>query len=286
VDGPCGNPAVATEDSELTTKEVRRLPIRAALVLSWASCLMTLPAAGGWEPAQAAEKGGHGPKWSYEGDSGPEHWGKLSEDWHVCTFGTQESPIDLQGAIPARMGELEVRYAEMPMTILNNGHTVQVNAAPGATLGLHGQDYELLQVHFHHPSEHLLGSRRFPMEAHFVHRGPDGGLAVVGVFIEEGAGNESLERILAATPQEPSEPVVVKGASFQPEGLLPAERGYLRYNGSLTTPPCTENVAWIVLQTPVQASGEQIARFAKLYPMNARPIQQMNRRFLLEASSN
>jgi carbonic anhydrase len=207
----------------------------------------------------------------------------LSQQYEVCSTGTQESPVDLRDPVPAALGALELRYPEMPLRIVNNGHTIQVEAAPGGTLRLGGKDYELVQVHFHHPSEHLLAGRRFPMEAHLVHRGLDGGLAVVGVLIEEGARSEALAPVLDSAPPKEAAARTIAGATFQPGSLVPPEHGFLRYNGSLTTPPCTENVEWAVMAQPAQASRQQIEAFARLYPMNARPLQALNRRFLLQS---
>jgi carbonic anhydrase len=144
-----------------------------------------------------------------------------------------------------------------------------------------GTRYELVQFHFHHPSEHLLSGKKFDMELHFVHRSEAGRLAVLGVFIQPGAANAALGPIWAAMPAEAG-PARDAGAVVRPAALLPATRGYFRYTGSLTTPPCSEGVLWTVYKDPIEASPDQIRRFAALFPVNARPAQSVARRYLLE----
>ena len=176
--------------------------------------------------------------------------------------------------------------APLAARVANTGHSIQVDAPPGSRLSMEGRTYELLQFHLHHPSEHLLDGRRFPMEIHFVHRGPgDDVLGVVAVFVEHGARNEALEAVLANMPAEAGavREAADAGAAVQPHRLLPAGREFLRYEGSLTTPPCSENVDWAVLTRPIQASPEQGSAFGRLYAHNARPLQPLNRRFLLRS---
>jgi carbonic anhydrase len=237
------------------------------------------------QPAPAERRPGDGTEWGYAGPGGPEHWAGLSADYKVCATGNQESPIDLRGAIPAKLGDLLIEWRPLPLRVTNTGHSVQVDAPPGSRLSMGGRAYELLQFHLHHPSEHLLDGRRFPMEIHFVHRGPGGdALGVVGVFVEHGAHNEALEAVLANMPAEAgASREAPAGAVVQPHRLLPAGREFLRYEGSLTTPPCSENVDWAVLTQPIQASPAQVSAFERLYANNARPLQPLNRRFLLRS---
>ncbi len=236
----------------------------------------------GQSPPERSEGGRH-VEWGYVGPSGPEHWAELNASYKVCSAGTQESPIDLRGPIPAKLGGLDIEWRPLPLRVTNTGHSIQVDAPPGSRLTMEGRTYELLQFHLHHPSEHLLEGRRFPMEIHFVHRGPGGVLGVVGVFVEHGAPNAALGSVLANMPAEAPASREVAGAALEPQRLLPAERGYLRYEGSLTTPPCDENVDWAVLTQPIQASPEQVGDFERLYANNARPLQRLNRRFLLRS---
>ena len=223
------------------------------------------------------------PHWGYEGAAGPDHWSDLSADFRACALGTQQSPIDLIGAIKADPGSLVIDYQKMPLRVWNNGHTIQVNTPPGSKLRTGSVSYDLRQFHFHHPSEHLLAGKRFDMECHFVNQAADGSLAVIGVFIKPGAANASLAPIWQAMPSEEGSDKAVAGVTIDTIGLLPKHRSYLRYMGSLTSPPCSETVTWSVFRTPVEASPEQIRRFAALFPMNARPLQQEDRRFVLQA---
>ena len=245
------------------------------------TCLSTIS-------AFAAEKGGQGgahgspPHWGYEGAEGPMNWGQLSPEYKACSLGVQQSPIDLTAAIPADAGPIDVSYRRVPLKVINNGHTIQVNCDPGSGIMVDGKRFGLLQFHFHHPSEHALDGTRFDMEAHFVHASEDGVLAVLGVFIRQGESHPLLAPIWRAMPEKAGPERTVSSEMISPADLLPADRRYFRYLGSLTTPPCSETVIWSVYRTPVNASGEQIRQFAGLFPMNARPLQPLHRRLLLE----
>jgi len=246
------------------------------------------PLCAGIAGALAAEaKGAAGqvaahPHWSYEGAGAPEHWGRLEPQFRVCDLGLEQTPIDLKGAVKAELSGVAPAFAEMPLTIVNNGHTVQVNCPPGSHTVIAGERFELLQFHFHGPSEHTINGKRFAMENHFVHRSASGRLAVLGVFINEGAPHAALEPVFAAFPEREG-PARATGATLRPAAMLPTERGYFRYAGSLTTPPCSEGVLWTVFKEPIEASSAQIRRFAALFPDNARPVQAVHRRFLLES---
>ena len=230
------------------------------------------------QTARAAE--GHG-SWSYEHGHGPAAWGQLDPAYAACSAGTQQSPIDLRDAVTADLPPAAIAWRPIGLSeIVHNGHTIQVNTSGGGGMQLDGAGYDLLQFHFHHMSEHTMDGRQFPLEVHFVHKASDGqGLAVVGVFFEEGAANPVLAPIWAAMPMRKGE--AAGSGTIDPAGLLPASRAAFRYAGSLTTPPCSEVVAWTVMKQPVTASAEQIGRFAKLFPNNFRPVQPLNRRFLL-----
>jgi len=228
-----------------------------------------------------AAEGAH--HWSYEGDGGPAKWADLDAANKVCAIGSQQSPIDIGTSVKSQLPPLKIDWAKSADTIVNNGHTIQLNFAEGSALTLGNVKYKLVQVHFHRPSEHLIAGKNFPMEAHFVHRAEGGGLAVVGVLMTTGKANAAFSQIAATMPAKEGEPVKAD-ARINPNTLLPAKRSYYRYSGSLTTPPCAEVVEWLVLSTPVEVADADVASFAKLYPMNARPAQQMNRRFLLQSS--
>ena len=219
--------------------------------------------------------------WAYEGATGPEHWGELSADFKVCNLGLEQTPVDLKGAVRAVVGRLDISFQPMKLRVVNNGHTIQVNCDAGSASEIGGTRFELVQFHFHHPSEHLLAGKAFDLECHFVHRSAAGDLAVIGVFIRPGASNSGLEPVWAAMPREQG-PERATGMVFDPSDLLPKERGYFRYAGSLTTPPCSEGITWTIFKEPVEASPEQIRQFASLFPVNARSVQSIHRRFLLD----
>jgi carbonic anhydrase len=220
--------------------------------------------------------------WSYEGTTGPQKWGDLDAASKACSIGSQQSPVDIGPTIRAQLPRLDIKWPTQANTIVNNGHTIQLNFAPGGRLVLGQDSYDLLQVHFHRPSEHLIGGKDFPMEAHFVHRNAAGNLAVVGVLMEAGRRNPAFVRVTATMPDKEG-PAIKADPAFNPRKLLPGKLGYYRYPGSLTTPPCSETVEWLVLANPITVAADDIAAFAKLYPMNARPVQQANRRAVLRS---
>ena len=227
-----------------------------------------------------AAEGAH---WSYEGDGGPAKWGDLDAANKACSIGSQQSPIDIHGTVKSQLPALKLAWAKNADTIVNNGHTIQLNFAEGSSLTFGDTTYKLLQVHFHRPSEHQIGGKNFPMEAHFVHRAESGALAVVGVLLSTGEPNPAFGKIVATMPAKEG-PAVKADPGIDPNALLPANLGYYRYPGSLTTPPCAEIVEWLVLTDPVQVAETDVAAFAKLYPMNARPVQKDNRRYVLQSS--
>ena len=220
--------------------------------------------------------------WSYEGATGPQHWGDVDAASKVCSLGSQQSPVDIRGTVKSQLPPLKISWRKNADTIVNNGHTIQLNFAPGSTLNLDNDSYTLLQVHFHRPSEHLIGGKNFPMEAHFVHRNAAGNLAVIGVLMAAGKANAAFGKIVAAMPAHDG-PAVKADAAINPSMLLPAKQGYYRYAGSLTTPPCSEVVNWLLLRESIQVAQADVDAFAKLYPMNARPVQKDNRRFVLSS---
>jgi carbonic anhydrase len=225
---------------------------------------------------------GTGAHWGYEGAEGPIHWGELDPKWHSCADGRNQSPIDIQATVDADLPPLELHYAVGGDDEINNGHTVQVHYQPGSSITVDGRDYALKQFHFHAPSENHIGGREYPLEAHLVHADADGNLAVIAVMFEEGAHNHALATAWQDMPERPgTHHELLTRASA--EALLPAERGYYRFNGSLTTPPCSEGVVWLVMKQPVAAGADQIGQFARVmgHPNN-RPVQPLNARVVLE----
>ena len=219
--------------------------------------------------------------WAYAGEEGPENWQKLSTDFAECGMGRMQSPIDLGESNSHGFLEVAAHYSATPLTILNNGHTVQVNFATESSLVSGGAAFKLLQVHFHTPSEHAVSGKRYPLVAHFVHSNANGELAVLGVFFEEGAANAELDKIVAAAPHHHQDAQEVSGVTFDPAGMVPGDLSVYRYMGSLTTPPCSEGVNWHVAIEPMTASAEQLAALREIMGDNARPVQQRNNRLLV-----
>jgi carbonic anhydrase len=267
----------------VTARVSRRRAIQ-QLAIGSVACPTCLSLLAGHEVHADSSAASHGdaPHWSYEGEAGPENWGQLSADFRVCELGFEQTPIDLKNAVSAQLLGVEPEFQSMPLKIVNTGHTIQVNCEPGSRTRIDGRQFELLQFHFHHPSEHLLSGRAFDLELHFVHRSDAGQLAVLGVFIRQGAENAALQPIWAGMPTEAG-PAQEIGTPIRPAELLPMERGFFRYQGSLTTPPCSEGVLWTIFKQPIEASEDQIRKFAALFPANARPVQGVNRRFLLQS---
>jgi len=223
------------------------------------------------------------PHWEYEGTHGPANWGTLDKAYANCVSGKQQSPIDIRQVQAASLPSITFSYQRSPLKLIDNGHTIQINYAPGSFITWGDQKYELQQFHFHHPAEEKVFGKSYPLVAHLVHKNAAGRLAVVAVLFTEGdAFNPTVERLWHALPTEKGEEMAPDGLSVNAGDLLPAERGYFTFSGSLTTPPCTEGVTWFVLKTPVPLSKEEIAMFAQRYPHNARPVQPRNGRVIQE----
>jgi len=222
------------------------------------------------------------PHWSYKGASGPKDWGKLDSTYTSCSMGHTQSPIDIRGAKKSDLPALEFDYKAVPLNIIDNGHTIQVNYAAGSTLAVGGKTYTLKQFHFHHPSEEHINGHGYDMVAHLVHADAEGHLAVVAVLLKKGETNTFLDSVWKSIPAEKEKAVDVPGVTVNVKDLLPADHGYFTFAGSLTTPPCSEGVTWYVLKTPVSLSDAQLSTFAKIYPRDSRPIQPSHGREILE----
>ena len=225
---------------------------------------------------------GEGAHWGYEGHEGPENWGKLDPAFAICSSGKNQSPINLAGFIEADLAPLTLNYSGNSTLIVNNGHTIKVDYEAGNTLTIDGRNFELKQFHFHAPSENTIEGKSYPMEAHLVHADANGNLAVIGVMYEEGAANDVIEKLWSKMPQKSGEKnEVAKGINVA--GILPADRDYYRFNGSLTTPPCSEGVIWLVMKSPVPVSKEQVEGFEHvMHHHNNRPVQPLNARVVLK----
>jgi carbonic anhydrase len=230
------------------------------------------------------EKPGGLPHWQYAGKEGPKQWGALAPEFAACAKGKTQTPIDIKGAVPADLPELKFSYSSEPLTIVNNGHTVQVNIAGNQTLAVGDRSFKLAQFHFHTPSEEAINGKRYDMVAHFVHRDAAGALGVVAVLLQRGkADNAAFKPVFDNLPAKRGEPQNPKGVSIDLAKLLPSTLGYYAFAGSLTTPPCSEGVSWMVLRQPVQVSDKQLKQFRRIYAANARPLQPLNERTLQQS---
>ena len=225
----------------------------------------------------------HAAHWSYEGEGGPASWGAMKPEFAKCASGTRQSPIDIREGIKVQLDPVPFDYKPSAFRVIDNGHTVQVNVAPGNSIEVMGRRYELVQFHFHRPSEERIDGRQFDMVVHLVHKDPEGRLAVVAVLLERGSAQPVVQKIWNNLPLEKGEEVPARD-TLDLGALLPSERSYFTYMGSLTTPPCSEGVLWMVMKQPVTISPEQIGIFARLYPMNARPIQSAAGRLIKESN--
>lgn len=241
----------------------------------------------------------HAPHWSYGGAEGPEFWGSLSSDFVECKQGKRQSPINLDPAVAKknRLYSLKTSYRPVTLNVKNNGHTLQVDydsetakekvlfggkeheiSMPpvfDSSLTFGGSEYKLLQLHFHSPSEHAKSNNRYPLEVHLVHQNKNKNLAVIGVFFEKGAPNMTFQSILNNAPQNVGKNVV-KGLKVNAADLLPEDKAFIHYSGSLTTPPCSENVNWYVMKKPLSISTAQMQEFLDIVGENARPLQDIN----------
>jgi carbonic anhydrase len=241
----------------------------------------------GARPAIAQAHADHAPHWSYSGDDGPDHWGDLSADFAVCKNGTRQSPINIVDAQEADLAPIHFDYQLSPLKIINNGHTVQINYAPGSSISINGIALPLVQFHFHHVSENEINGQKYDMELHLVHQNPAAGrTAVVAIFIKSGNDNPLIGQLWNHIPQEVGKEVEHKKMVFNAADFLPGDQNYYVFDGSLTIPPCGEGVKWYVLKTPIEASPAQIAAFAHLYPDNERPVQPLNGRKIEESHFN
>ncbi len=226
------------------------------------------------------------PAWSYHEEGGPDHWGKIDSAFSDCANGTEQSPIDIELAnvqLDKGVADINLSYQPTAFTIMNNGHTIQANDASGSnTITVDDEDYSLVQMHFHKPSEHQLNGQPFEMEGHLVHQNKEGKLAVLGFLIQEGEKNQVLAEMWSKLPQEKTEEDVPLDKTVDLENLLPEEKTFLRYSGSLTTPPCSEGVKWLLLDQPIEMSKAQIDAFGAIYPNNSRPTQPLDGRNISE----
>ena len=228
--------------------------------------------------------GPHAAHWGYAGEGGPEQWGQMKPEFATCASGSRQSPIDIRSGVKVDLEPIQFDYRPSAFGVVDNGHTIQVNVGGGNAIEVQGRRYDLVQFHFHRPSEERINGRQFDMVAHLVHKDPEGRLAVVAVLLDRGGAAQPLiQTVWNNLPLEKGSEVSVRG-DIDMNHLLPADRRYFTYMGSLTTPPCSEGVLWMVLQSPVPIAQEQIGVFSRLYPMNARPVQQASGRLIKQSN--
>jgi carbonic anhydrase len=226
--------------------------------------------------------------WSYEGPRGPDHWGELDPEYAACNAGKAQSPIDIRTAEKADLPALQFEYRSEPLKyLINNGYTIRVNYhdAPGSgsLLAVGDKRYRLMQFHFHRPSEEYIHGKPYDMVLHLMHQADDGSVLGVAVLIKQGGANATVQQVWSHMPETKSSEEEIPGVEVNPAEMLPRDFGYYEYVGSITAPPCTEGVTWIVLKTPIELSREQIDAFAKLYPHDVRPLQPVNGRVVKES---
>ena len=220
--------------------------------------------------------------WSYQGAAGPQTWGGLKPEFTLCGNGQRQSPIDIRGGLAVDLDPVKFNYQASPFGVIDNGHTVQANVAQGNHIEIGGKRFELVQFHFHRPSEERIDGRQFEMSLHLVHKDGQGRVAVVAVLMDKGLPQPAVQKVWNNLPLEKGEELSAR-APLELAELLPTDRRYFTYMGSLTTPPCSEGVQWVVMRQPVSMSAEQIELFARMYPMNARPVQQVSGRRILQS---
>jgi carbonic anhydrase len=226
-------------------------------------------------------KHAHTIHWGYTGEGKPQNWGKIDPRFTTCSNGANQSPINLSGFTESELPAITFNYALTSSEILNNGHTIQANIKEGSSINVDGIQFDLKQFHFHTPSENNINGKSFPLEAHFVHASKKGELAVVAVMFEEGEENNALTELWAQMPNNTGDKHNINAKHL--DALLPKDRDYYRFNGSLTTPPCTEGVRWLVMKKFITLSSTQITTFKKvMHKHNNRPLQDTNARLILQ----
>ena len=225
----------------------------------------------------------HSDTWSYEGETGPANWGKINAAWTKCGTGTRQSPIDLRDGMKVDLEQISFDYKPSGFNVVDNGHTVQVNVGGGNFITVQNRSYELVQFHFHRPSEERVNGKGFEMVVHMLHKDPEGRLAMLAVLLERGKGNNMIQTVWNNLPLEKLD-VVSPNVVLDVAEMLPQRRDYFTFMGSMTTPPCNEGVLWLVMKQPMQASPAQMALFSRMYPLNARPVQASSGRMIKESN--
>ncbi len=221
--------------------------------------------------------------WSYEGETGPANWGKINPAWAKCGSGNRQSPIDIRDGMKVELEQISFDYHPSTFNVTDNGHTVQVMVGSGNFLTVQNRMYELIQFHFHRPSEERINGKGYEMVVHLVHKDGEGRIAMLALLLERGKPQPAIQTVWNNLPLEKLE-TLAPSVVLDPMELLPARRDYFTFMGSMTTPPCQEGVLWLVMKEPIQASPAQMALFSRLYPLNSRPIQPSSGRIIKESN--
>ncbi len=231
-----------------------------------------------------ATNGSNPPHWSYEDKTGPTYWDCLSEEYALCGSGKQQAPIDITESTKADLPPLEFNYSPIPLIIENNGLSVQITAEKAGSLKIGDNAYQILQFHSHTPSEEAINGKRTDMVIHLVHQNIQGQLAVVALLLNVGdTPNPLIETLVQAMPKTPGEPQQ-HDIQIDINQLLPKDKNYYSFEGSLTTPPCSEGVKWVVLKQPISISAAQLAQYQAVHPENIRPLQPLNNRQIFSSN--
>ncbi|MFZ2315984.1 MAG: carbonic anhydrase family protein [Gammaproteobacteria bacterium] len=238
--------------------------------------------------------------WTYKGNLGPERWAQLNPAFALCAAGKEQSPIDIPQKTKKSDYQLAVNYQNAPLVvmndgetslnlgadqlIINDGHSIQLNFPQNPSVEkvtFNGIEYQLLQFHFHSPSENLWHGQNYPLEIHFVNQGPAGKAIVLAVFVKSGETNPTLQKIIENLPKEHGKEFAIEGQTVNPGNLLPDNKGYYHFEGSLTTPPCSEGFDWVIMSTSITASPAQILQIRQaMGGSNARPTQPLHKRII------
>lgn len=224
-----------------------------------------------------------GTHWSYEGDSGPANWSKINVDWGKCGTGNRQSPIDIRDGMKVELEQISFDYHPSSFNVVDNGHTVQVAVGSGNYITVQNRMFELQQFHFHRPSGDRINGKTYEMVVHLVHRDAEGRQAILALMLERGMPQATIQTVWNNLPLEKFD-TMSPSILLDPMEMVPTRRDYYTYMGSREQPPCSENVLWLVMKQPVQASAAQMALFSRLYPLNARPVQATNGRIIKESN--
>jgi len=276
-------------EAELSAKIATRLAVMRANQAARAAAAAKVRKAAAAQPTPASlvEAAAPSPRlskhWSYEGDTGPANWGSINPDWAKCGSGTRQSPIDLRDGMKVDLEQITFDYRQSGFNVVDNGHTIQVGVGFGNYITVQNRSYELIQFHFHRPSEERINGRGTEMVVHLVHKDAENRLAIVAVLLERGAQNSMIQTVWNNLPLEKND-TVTPSVTLDVNQILPAKREYFTFMGSLTEPPCSEGVLWLVMKQPMPASPAQMALFSRLYPLNARPTQPGGGRVVKESN--